>query len=196
MRRLWHQPSPEAHQPSSAAQQPLQALRAFVRTSVCLLGLGTLALPVTGLQGQEVALPVGSDGPNPALEDLDGNPVHLMDFIQEGKPALIEFWASWCEQCEALQPQMDEVEARFGSRISLVAVAVAVAQSQRRVKRYVEEHGHRYPFLWDGGGDAVRSYQVPGTSVVVILDASGTVAYTGTGPGQDLVAAVEKVLEG
>jgi thiol-disulfide isomerase/thioredoxin len=157
--------------------------------------LATLAC-TPGLSAQEVALPVGSAGPNPALEDLDGNPVHLMDFIQEGKPALIEFWASWCEQCEALQPQMDEVEARFGSRLSVVAVAVAVAQSQRRVKRYVEEHGHDYPFLWDGDGDAVRSYQVPGTSVVVLLDAAGTVAYTGTGPGQDLVAAVTKVLKG
>jgi hypothetical protein len=62
------------------------------------------------------------------------------------------------------------------------------------VRRHVEEEGHAYPFLWDGDGNAVRSYQVPSTSVVVILDRDGTVAYTGTGGGQDLVAAVERIL--
>jgi thiol-disulfide isomerase/thioredoxin len=173
------------------------SVTAFPLSLRILVGvLITLSLPLAVVRAQEVALPVGSEGPNPTLEDLDGNPVHLMDFVQEGQPALFEFWASWCEQCAALQPEIDAVVDRFGSRISVVAVAVAVAQTQRRVKRYVEEHEHPYPFLWDGTGDAVRSYQVPGTSVVVILNASGSVAYTGSGPRQELVEAVEKVLGG
>jgi len=148
------------------------------------------------LAAQEVALPLGAQAPAAELEDLDGNPVQILDYVEEGTPTLIEFWASWCEQCEALQPQMDEIQARFGGEVNLLAVAVAVSQTPRRVKRTVEEHGYGYPFLWDGSGDAVRRYQVPTTSVVILLDAAGRVAYTGSGGGQDLVGAVEALLKG
>jgi Redoxin len=75
-------------------------------------------------------------------------------------------------------------------------VAVAVSQSVRRVRRYLEDHDPGYPYLYDALGAAVRAYEAPATSVVVLLDADGRVAYTGVGPDQDLVAAVESLIGG
>jgi thiol-disulfide isomerase/thioredoxin len=158
-----------------------------------VLLLGLFAAP-PAIEGQEISLPMGSDAPAAALEDLDGNPVQLLDYIEEGKPTLIEFWASWCENCEALQPQLDQIQKQWGSQVNIIAVAVAVSQSQRRVKRHVEEHTPGYPYLWDGKGEAVRAYGVPGTSIVVILDGEGTVVYTGAGRDQDLIGAITKLI--
>jgi thiol-disulfide isomerase/thioredoxin len=155
--------------------------------------LGIAFAPLT-LGGQEVSLPLGSKAPAAALEDLDGNPVQILDYVGEGKPTLIEFWASWCELCEALQPQLDQIQEEWGSRVNIVAVAVAVSQSQRRVRRHVEEHGIEYPYLWDGEGEAVKAYEIPGTSIVVILDGEGTVVYTGSGKDQDLIGEVRKLI--
>jgi hypothetical protein len=76
----------------------------------------------------------------------------------------------------------------------VVAVAVAVSQSLRRVKRHVEGHDPGYPYLWDGRGAAVRAYEAPTTSVIVILDEEGKVAYTGVGAQQDLMGAVDRIL--
>jgi hypothetical protein len=73
---------------------------------------------------------------------------------------------------------------------------VAVSQSQRRVKRHVEDHAPGYPYLWDGGGEAVRAFNASTTSIVVILDGEGRVAYAGVGRSQDLVGEVEKLLGG
>jgi thiol-disulfide isomerase/thioredoxin len=140
-----------------------------------------------------VSLPIGSEAPAAALQDLDGEPVQLLDYIGE-RPTLIEFWAIWCENCEALQPQLDQIRATYGDRLNVVAVSVAVAQSLRRVRRHVEEHEPGYPYLWDDQGAAVRAYEVPTTSVVVIVGADGQVVYTGVGPQQDLVGEVEAVL--
>ncbi len=136
----------------------------------------------------------GTEAPAAALEDLEGNPVQILDYLPSGKPALIEFWASWCEQCEALQPKLDRIAARYGERLSMVAVAVAVSQSVRRVKRHLEGHDPGYPYLWDARGEAVRAYNALTTAVVVILDAGGKVVYAGVGPGQDLEAEVAKLL--
>ena len=166
-----------------------------MRTSVVLRSalslLLVLPLNVDAQSGGEgaVSLAIGTQAPAVALEDLDGNGVQLLDFA-EGKPTLIEFWATWCELCEALQPQLDEIQRSYGDQVNVVAVAVGVAQSVRRVKRHLEDHDPGYPYLWDAEGAAVRAYQAATTSIVVILDASGKVVYTGVGRDQDLVGTV------
>lgn len=167
----------------------------MIRT-LCFAVMIALATPwnVSAQSGQ-VGLAIGSTAPDVAVEDLDGNALQLSTLI-DGKTTLIEFWATWCEQCEALQPQMDQVQAQFGDDVNVVAVAVAVAQSQRRVRRHLEGHDPGYPFVWDANGEAVRAYEAPTTAVVVILDENGTVAYSGVGADQDLVAAVSDVLGG
>ncbi|MCG8469579.1 MAG: TlpA family protein disulfide reductase [Gemmatimonadetes bacterium] len=150
-------------------------------------------LPLRGQTGVgQVSLPIGTPGPDAAVQDLEGNDVGLLDYATD-RPTLIEFWASWCEQCEALQPQIDQIQESCGEQVSVVAVAVAVAQSLRRVRRHAEAHGAGYPFLWDAAGDAVRAYEATTTSIVVILDEVGTITYTGVGPDQDLVSAVGAV---
>lgn len=150
--------------------------------------------PLAAQAGEgSVGLPLGTEAPAATVQDLDENEVELLDIVGDG-PALIEFWATWCELCEALQPQLDEIHATYGDRLQVVAVAVAVSQSLRRVRRHVEEHDPGYPFLWDGRGNAVRAYRAPTTSVIVMLDAEGRVVYTGVGAEQDLVVAVEALL--
>ena len=143
----------------------------------------------------QLGLPPGTPAPDAQVEDLDGNTVSLLDIVGGG-PALLEFWASWCEQCEALQPRIDEVQARFGDQVKVVAVAVAVAQSQRRVRRHVEQHDPGYTYVYDAKGEAVRAYQALTTSIVVLVDGEGRVVSTGVGPGQPLVEAVEAMLGG
>jgi hypothetical protein len=84
---------------------------------------------------------------------------------------------------------------RHGSQVDFVVVAVGVNQSRASVKRHVE--GHPLPasrVLWDGSGSAVRAFDTPATSYVVLLDRQGKVAYTGIGPDQDLEAAIARAL--
>jgi thiol-disulfide isomerase/thioredoxin len=167
---------------------------AAIATCLLLIGAGLAPSALRAQAGEgEVGLAIGTRAPAAAVEDLDGNPAELLDYIGDG-PALIEFWASWCENCEALQPQLDRIHATHGERLKIVAVAVAVSQSLRRVKRHLEAHDPGYPYLWDGRGAAVRAYEAPTTSVVVILDGEGKVAYTGVGGQQDLIGAVERIV--
>ncbi len=161
--------------------------------SIVIVSLALLAIP-WGLAAQDISLPLGTQAPQANLQDLDGNPARILDFVEEGKPTLIEFWASWCGNCRRLQPQLDRIQNDWGSRLNVVAVAVAVSQTREQVKEHVEEHGIEYTYLWDGEGEAVNAYEIPGTGIVVILDAEGKVAYTGSGGAQDLVSEVLKLL--
>jgi len=161
-----------------------------------LLALLPLAVLPLGAHAQSggVSLALGTSAPAAALEDLEGAAVELNDYVEAGKPTVLEFWATWCEQCEALQPQFDRMQEMYGDDVNIVAVAVGVSQSVRRVKRHLEEHDPGYPYLYDKRGAAVRAYNATTTSIVVMLDRDGKVAYTGVGTAQDLLAAVESLI--
>jgi len=60
------------------------------------------------------------------------------------------------------------------------------------VRRHVDEHHYPFRFLWDATGAAVRAYQAPTTSYVVVVDKAGRVVYTGTGEDQDIDAAIRR----
>ena len=161
-----------------------------------VLTAGALALAlVTPLAAQDaIGLPVGTQAPAATLVDLDGKPVQLLDYAKPGKPALLEFWATWCEQCAALQPQLDKIQKDMGSQINVVAVAVGVNQTPRRVQQHLQQHNPGYTYIFDNHGDAVRKYDAATTSVVILLDKTGKVVYANVGPDQDLIGAVKKVV--
>lgn len=167
-----------------------------VEAGIVALALALAAVAVPGparAQDAEVGLPVGTAVHPVTIEDLDGNPVDLAPYVGR-RPALFEFWATWCENCAALEPRMRAAFQRHGGQVDFVAVAVAVAQSKASVKRHVARHPlPAARVLWDTNGNAVRAFDTPATSYVVILDRQGKVAYTGIGPSQDLEAALARV---
>jgi|TARA_B110000438_G_scaffold268861_1_gene284764 thiol-disulfide isomerase/thioredoxin len=172
------------------------AINSFHGVRAVMLTVGLLAaVPGFALaQSGGVSLDLGTQGPGAALEDLAGGTVELLDYVEAGKPTVFEFWATWCEQCEALQPQFDQMQAKHGAEVNIVAVAVGVSQSVRRVNRHLEEHDPGYPYLFDKRGAAVRAYSATTTSIVVMLDRDGKVAYTGVGSDQDLMSAIGRLL--
>ncbi len=144
------------------------------------------------VSAQDSGLTIGSTAPSAMLQTLDGKTVDLAQ-IAKG-PSVIEFWATWCENCEHLLPAMKKAQATYGSRVKFVAVAVSVNQSVNRVKLHVAKHGVPGDQLYDTKGDATDKWDVPATSYVVVLNKNGKVVYTGVGGDQNIEAAIKKAL--
>ena len=151
-----------------------------------------LAVPSV-LGAQDIGLPIGTKAPAVAVEDLDGKPVDLGAYVGQ-QPVLIEFWATWCPLCKALEPALKAAHTRFGGTVRFVAIGVGVNQTARSIRRHLEEHPLPFPVLFDASGAAVRAYQAPTTSYIVVLDKSGKVSYTGAGAEQDVARALAQVV--
>src|SRR5438128_1083171 len=91
-------------------------------------------------------------------------------------------------------PKLDSAYQRYGDKVEFVAIAVAVNESQASVKRHLARQPAPFRFLWDANGGAVRAFQAPATSYVVLLDGKGKVVYTGLGEDQDLEGALQKLV--
>jgi len=105
----------------------------------------------------------------------------------------LEFWATWCELCEQLVPQVKAARAAYGEKVEFIGINVSVNQSPNRVRRYIQTHQPAFRTLYDDEGTSIRAYQVPSTSYVVIVDRAGKVAYTGIGGTQTFDTALRKV---
>ena len=160
-----------------------------------LLALATacvLALPAA-LAGQDVGLPLGTAAPAVTLADLDGKTVDLGQYLGK-QPVLLEFWATWCPLCKALEPSLKAAHAKYGTTVKFVAVGVGVNETPASIKRHLANHPLPFPVLYDASGAAVRAYQAPTTSYIVILDRAGKVVYTGAGAEQDIAAVLQRLL--
>lgn len=168
----------------------MQALRFRGHGLVCALLLLACARPLAAQD--QIGLPLGAVPEAVVIEDLDGSPVDLGDVIGK-KPVLIEFWATWCPLCEALQPRLEAAQAEYGEEVEFLVVAVAVNQTKRSIERHLTRHPMPGRLLWDTSGRATRAFMAPTTSYVVVLDAAGRVVYTGVGGDQDLVGALGRL---
>jgi methylamine dehydrogenase accessory protein MauD len=154
-------------------------------TAIALTGVGSLA-------GQDSGVGVGDRAPVVRVNDLDGKPVDLGQYIGK-KPVLLEFWATWCTNCEQLLPTVRAAHAAYGSEVEFIGVNVAVNQTPEGVRRFLETHKPPYKTLYDNQGTSTRAYEVPATSYVVIVDRSGKIAYTGSGGSQKFDAVLRQV---
>lgn len=163
-------------------------LNRIARRAAAAAAVAAFAAPAR-LAAQEVGLAVGTPAPAAAVETLDGRPADLARLVA-GRPALVEFWATWCPNCKELEPQMSALARTYGARLQLVTVAVSVNQTPERVRRYVAARRLPGTVVFDRAGKATDAYDAPATSYVVVLDRAGKVVYTGQGGDQDLAAAV------
>lgn len=152
-----------------------------------------LAVGAAGVGAQDIGIKVGAAAPDAAVETLDGKPVRLASMFGT-RPVLLEFWATWCPNCEKLEPAIRKLSRDYGDRLGIVGITVSYNQSPERVKRYVQRHKLTHTILFDRAGDAGEAYLAPATSYVVLVGADGTVQYTGLGGDQDLDRAVRAAL--
>jgi thiol-disulfide isomerase/thioredoxin len=160
---------------------------------VVALATLTLALIASPVRGQDGGIAVGAVAPNATLETLDGKRVELGTLFGK-RPVVLEFWATWCGNCEELEPTFQTAQKKYAGKVRFASIAVAINQSPERVRRWVARHKPGRDMYYDRAGDAAEQYDAPATSYVVIVNREGRVTYTGVGGEQDLEGEIQKAL--
>jgi cytochrome c biogenesis protein CcmG, thiol:disulfide interchange protein DsbE len=74
------------------------------------------------------------------VKTLDGESVGLNTLLGEGKPVLIDFWATWCGPCRMVIPHLGELHRKYG-KDGLVVIGMNLenpAEDQQSVKTFVK----------------------------------------------------------
>jgi cytochrome c biogenesis protein CcmG/thiol:disulfide interchange protein DsbE len=136
---------------------------------------------VLGLLVLELAVDEGEKGATaPPLPDavLVGPKVTVESL--RGKPAIVNFWASWCEPCREEAPHIRRFHERNRGRVNVVGVSYT--DNAPGARRFIERYGWTFPNLSDPEGLAGAEYDLVGLPVTVVLDSDGRIAQRLSGP--------------
>ena len=96
------------------------------------------------VQGDKTGEPV----PTAAFVRIGGGTGTLADY--EGKPLVVNFFASWCVPCKKEMPDIERVHRALGDRVTILGIAVR--DSERDAAALVERTGVTYDVARDVGG--------------------------------------------
>ncbi len=140
-------------------------------------------------------LRAGQIAPEIISKDTDGKTVALS--TQIGKDTLmVYFWASWCDGCEAENPNIVSLYNKFKDN-GLDVYAVSLDKNKDEWLKAIERH----KFTWTNVSDlnkweseAAKAYNVNATPTIYLLDKEGRIIAKNL-RGRELEMKVEKLLK-
>lgn len=156
----------------------------LVRTQVIAIAAGfALGLGAVWLFAPQPIQPaadavevLGSPRPVFELTDLAGAPVALDRF--DGRPVLVNFWATWCRPCRREMPLLQQVADLHAETLTVLGIAL---DQPDQARAFLDGLGIGYPNLIAGAqADAIqrafgnRQRLLPYT---VVVDAEGIIRW-------------------
>jgi peroxiredoxin len=136
--------------------------------------------------------------PNIQVKGIDGKLVELRDIQKEGKPMVLNFWATWCKPCvkelnairDIYPDWLDEADFQF------VAISVDDSRSQHNVGPFVKGRGWEYEVFIDVNSELKRALNVVNIPHTFLLDKDGKIVWQHSGYSTgDEDILFEKILE-
>lgn len=133
-------------------------------------------------ENQQLKIPIGEPiqiaGPL-----VDGTPLDVKQF--KGKPVIVVFWASWCDQCRAESTELKHVYSKWhGSGLEIVGVSLD--HSADELTEFVDDKGLVWPQIYYPTGDSeeaanpfIEKFGLQYIPTLVLLDREGQVVSAG-----------------
>ena len=144
---------------------------------------------------------VSAQLPAVTLKMMDGKTVSTDTLRNNGKPFIVDFFATWCKPCNRELDAVSEVYQYWQDETGVRIFAVSIDQGQNinKVKPLVDSHNWDYDVLLDPNGDFKRALGVQMIPYVLICDGKGNIVYKhngyADGDEEELIAKVRELIK-
>jgi peroxiredoxin len=116
--------------------------------------------------------------PNIQLKNSDGNVVDISK-ISNGKPVILNFWATWCSPCKRELNNISEIYPEWVEEtgVTLYAISIDDQRTVDRVKPYINSNNWEYVVLLDTNSDLKRALGINSVPFTILIDCDGKIAW-------------------
>lgn len=145
-------------------------------------------------QPAELSAGEGKPAPKFELPDLDNPKATVGLDDRGGRPAVVNFWASWCLPCRREMPALQAAHDEFGDRVAFIGINHQ--DNRDDALGFVADVGVAYPSGIDPDGGTARDYGLFGMPSTVFVTSDGIIAGTRTGEltADELDSAIRELL--
>ena len=121
--------------------------------------------------------------PSVNVTDMEGGTVNTSEFNNDGKPMIVNFWATWCTPCKRELNNIADVYDDWVEEtgVKLIAISIDDARASGRVAPYVNGKGWEYEVYLDINQDFQRAIGFQNPPFTVIVDADGKIVWSHSG---------------
>lgn len=140
--------------------------------------------------------------PSINVKNLEGKTVNSSDFKNDGKPMIINFWATWCSPCKRELTNIADVYDDWVEEtgVKLIAISIDDARNAGKVAPYVNGKGWEYEFYIDDNQDLKRALNVNNVPHTFLVNGKGEIVWQhnsyAEGDEDELYEAVKKLAAG
>ena len=143
--------------------------------TVAVVALVAVGLIVAAQMDTGAAVTVQEPVPDFRFEVFDGTTFSLAEhFANDGRPVVLNFWASWCPPCRAEMPDFDLV-SQAHPEVEFIGVAVDDVESNAR--EFAAEIGVSYLLGFDPTGKAHLTLPFVALPTTWIIDGNGMIVH-------------------
>ncbi len=126
-------------------------------------------------QSPEKRLESGRDATDFTVYDKDGSAASLSDM--EGKPTIVNFWATWCGYCVQELPYFNKYYEKYGNKINFMMVDLADGgrETKNSALQFVKKQGYTFPVYFDTQFSATEAYSISSIPMTLIIDKNGKI---------------------
>jgi|SRR5437588_5656694 len=137
---------------------------------------------------------IGKQAPSFALKAVGSGDVVDLSKLR-GKPAVINFWATWCGPCYEEHPTLVQNARMLGSDVQFVGIVFN--DTEQKIQSFLNQRGSAYPTLLDESGKTAVAYGVGGVPETFFLDRNGQIVAKYSGPlsTEELQANLAKAMK-
>jgi thiol-disulfide isomerase/thioredoxin len=131
----------------------------------------------------------GESLPAVELKNLKGEKVDFSSLSNDGKPMVINFWATWCKPCISELDNINDVYEDWQDEtgIKIVAVSIDDSRNVRRVAPFVKGRGWDYEVYTDENSDLRRALNINNPPHTLLINGEGKIVWEHNGymPGDE-----------
>ena len=98
----------------------------------------------------------------------------------QGKPVIVNFWATWCPPCRAEMPSMERAWATLKDE-GVMLVAINVGESKEEVDAFLAEVPVSFPLPIDETMRVSQAWPMKGLPTTFVVDPEGRIVYRAQG---------------
>jgi peroxiredoxin/uncharacterized membrane protein YphA (DoxX/SURF4 family) len=137
-------------------------------------------------------LPVGTEAPEFAVQNLSGETVTLADLLAPGLPALLMFTSPGCGSCAEIFPSLRRWQQTLSERLTIAVISLGDVKSNQAI---ADEYGLQR-LLVQQEGEVIESYRIRGTPSALLVNPDGTIGTIAAESVFEIEPMVRTVLRG